>query len=117
MLSCKFRLTSEKIADRVGLTLSNNFTEKTGLKKVIENKGEDAAKYHSIMTQLYVSQAFPKVGQLAQEALAAIEKGDMLKANLSVLRKLIRWYTPVSLVELKTTLADKLIEEEKYWLV
>ncbi len=86
-------------------------------KKVIENKGEDAAKYHSIMTQLYVAQAFPKVGQLAHEALAAIEKGDMLKANLSVLRKLIRWYTPVSLVELKTTLADKLIEEEKYWLV
>ncbi|RLD97006.1 MAG: hypothetical protein DRI92_06355 [Aquificota bacterium] len=68
------------------------------------------------MTQLYVAQAFPRVVQLAQEALAAIEKGDMLKANLSVLRKLTRWYTPVPLVDLKTMVADKLIEEEKYWI-
>ncbi len=86
-------------------------------KKVMEKNGEDKAKYHLAMTQLYVAQAFPRVAQLAQEALAAIEKGDMLKANLSVLRKLTRWYTPVSLVDLKTMLADKLIEEEKYWIV
>ena len=85
-------------------------------KKVLEEKGQDRARYHVVMTQLYVAQAFPRVVQLAQEALAAIEKGDMLKANLSVLRKLTRWYTPVPLVDLKTMVADKLIEEEKYWI-
>ena len=86
-------------------------------KKVLEEKGQDRARYHVVMTQLYVAQAFPRVAQLAQEALAAIEKGDMLKANLSILRKLTRWYTPVPLVDLKTMVADKLIEEEKYWIV
>jgi len=85
-------------------------------KKVLEEKGQDRARYHVVMTQLYVAQAFPRVAQLAQEALAAIEKGDMLKANLSILRKLTRWYTPVPLVDLKTMVADKLIEEEKYWI-
>ena len=84
--------------------------------KVIEAEGEEKANYHMIATQLYVAHAFPRVAQLAQEALSAIEKGDMLKANLSVLRKLTRWYAPPALVELKTQLADKVIEEEKYWI-
>lgn len=84
--------------------------------KIMESEGQEKARYQVIATQLYVAHAFPRVAQLAQEALAAIEKGDMLKANLSVLRKLTRWYALPSLVELKTQLADKVIEEEKYWI-
>lgn len=85
-------------------------------KKIIETKGQEGASYQMDMTKLYVAQAFARVAQLAQEALAGIEKGDMLKANLSVLRKLTRWYTPPALVELKTRVANKVIEEEGYWL-
>jgi alkylation response protein AidB-like acyl-CoA dehydrogenase len=86
-------------------------------KKLLEEKGEEKFRYHVAVTKLYVAQAFPRVAQLAQEALAAIEKGDMLKANLSVLRKFTRWYALPDLVQLKTEVADKLIEEEKYWIV
>jgi alkylation response protein AidB-like acyl-CoA dehydrogenase len=84
--------------------------------KIVEAQGQEKARYQMAATQLYVARAFPRITQLAQEALSAIEKGDMLKANLSVLRKLTRWYAPPALVELKTQLADKLIEEEKYWI-
>ena len=84
--------------------------------KVMETEGEEKTSYQMVATQLYVAHAFPRITQLAQEALSAIEKGDMLKTNLSVLRKLTRWYAPPALVELKTQLADKVIEEEKYWI-
>ncbi len=85
-------------------------------KKVMQKGDEEKARYHLAITRLYVAQAFARVTHLAQEALSAIERGDVLKANLSILRKLTRWYTPVSSVDLKTMVADRLIEEERYWL-
>ena len=82
--------------------------------KIAENSGEEKAKYQAAMTKFFFSEAFPKMAANANRVLCCIESGDMLRTQLSIVRKLTRWYIPGNPVELIRTIADKVIEEEKY---
>lgn len=82
--------------------------------KIAENQGEDKAKYQVAMTKYFFAEAFPRMALNANKVLCSIESGDMLRTQLSVVRKLTRWYVPENLVQLIRDIAGKVIEEEKY---
>ena len=82
--------------------------------KIAENKGKEKARYQAAMTKYYFAETFPKLALYATKALCATESGDTLRTQLSIVRKLTRWYVPSNIVELIRTIADKVIEEEKY---
>ncbi|MCF8565275.1 acyl-CoA dehydrogenase family protein [Alicyclobacillus tolerans] len=65
------------------------------------------------MVRIYTREAFSRIESNARDVLAAMEEGDMLRTQLSVLKKLTR-YTPVNAKEIKRQIAKRVIEAEKY---
>jgi len=81
--------------------------------KAIAKNGLDKEQHKLNMTVAYVQDAFDKVETLAKEALAAMEEGDELRMRLSILKKLTR-RTPLNTIQLKRTIADRVIEAGGY---
>jgi len=81
--------------------------------KAIAKNGLDKEQHKLDMTVAYVQDAFDKVEALAKEALAAMEEGDELRMRLSILKKLTR-RTPLNTIQLKRTIADRVIEAGGY---
>lgn len=65
------------------------------------------------MTQVFAYEAFLRIEGLARETLAAVETGDMLRMQLSVLKKLTRT-TPLDTVALKRSIAARVVSRERY---
>ncbi|MEK0312937.1 acyl-CoA dehydrogenase family protein [Cohnella sp. 56] len=82
-------------------------------KKQIEAQGEDKSALKIAMTRVFVHEAFGRIEALAKEALAAVEEGDALRTQLSVLKKLTR-RSPVNTVQLKRQIAAGVIRAEGY---
>jgi len=76
-------------------------------------KNEEKAQHKVLMTRAYVNDAFTKIELLARETLAYMEQGDMLRTQLSILKKLTR-YTPQNVVGLKRDLANHVLDQEGY---
>ncbi|MFD2171724.1 acyl-CoA dehydrogenase family protein [Tumebacillus lipolyticus] len=81
--------------------------------KQIAQEGEAKAAHKINMTRVFVNDTFGKIELLARETLAAMEAGDLLRTQLSVLKKLTR-YTPQNTIKLKRELADRVIEQAGY---
>lgn len=79
----------------------------------IAKQGEDQSACAIDVTRVFVHEAFGTMESLAKETLAAIEAGDVLLTQLSVLKKLVR-RTPVNTVKLKRQIAARVIESEKF---
>lgn len=82
-------------------------------RKRIGRDGEEKAGHAVRMTIAYVHKAFGRIEAAAREALASLAAGDMLRTQLSVLKKLTR-RTPVNLTALKRQIAARVIEAERY---
>ncbi|WP_010498070.1 acyl-CoA dehydrogenase family protein [Paenibacillus elgii] len=82
-------------------------------KKQIAAGGEGKALNATDMTTVFVHESFARIEEWAKEALAAMESGDMLRTQLSVLKKLTR-KTPINAIEIKREIASRVIEAEKY---
>ncbi|SDW77131.1 Acyl-CoA dehydrogenase [Marininema mesophilum] len=82
-------------------------------KKAIEKDGEEKAKAKVELTTAYVYEAFPRIEQCSKRILAAMEEGDTLRTQLSILKKLTR-YDLINEIELKRNIAKRIIEEECY---
>lgn len=65
------------------------------------------------MTVAFVQEQFGRIETWAKEVLAAMESGDVLRTQLSVLKKLTK-RSAVNTLELKRQIASKVIEAEKY---
>jgi len=83
--------------------------------KIFETKGEAAAALPLAMTRVYLSQAMEKIESAARKVIAAVAEGDMLRTQLSILRRLAK-YEPFNTVELRQQIAQKMIERGKYSL-
>ncbi|MGG4046940.1 acyl-CoA dehydrogenase family protein [Paenibacillus favisporus] len=83
--------------------------------KIIDRSGEDKARLPILMTTVFVHDEFHKIETWAKEVLAAMESGDTLRTQLSVLKKLTR-KSPVNTLGLKREIAEKVIAAEKYVL-
>jgi alkylation response protein AidB-like acyl-CoA dehydrogenase len=82
-------------------------------KKALDKEGEEKAKLKADLTRAYVYEAFPRIEQRARHILSAMEEGDVLRTQLSVLRKLTR-YTPINEVALKRSIAKQVLEADGY---
>ena len=81
--------------------------------KALRGEGAAAAQPKLDLAVVYTHEAFERIGALGRKALAAIEEGDALRTQLSILKKLTR-YEPVNTVALKRRVAARVIEAGKY---
>nr|WP_128894013.1 acyl-CoA dehydrogenase family protein [Longirhabdus pacifica] len=65
------------------------------------------------MTQCFIQEKFESAVVIGKHALSAMEAGDMLHTQLSIVRKMER-YTPDNLVAMKRKIAEQVIEKEQY---
>ncbi|MFF2886069.1 acyl-CoA dehydrogenase family protein [Paenibacillus sp. NPDC057967] len=78
-----------------------------------ESKDAEQAGLAQAMTEVFIQEAMEKVEGLAKTALAALESGDGLQMQLSVLKKLMR--APlVNTIALKREIAARVIRSEQY---
>ncbi|MDR6225771.1 acyl-CoA dehydrogenase family protein [Desmospora profundinema] len=82
-------------------------------KKTLDKVGEEKASLQIDLTTAYVYEAFPRIEQKAKRILAAMEEGDTLRTQLSILKKLTR-YEAINEVALKRKIAARILEEERY---
>lgn len=82
-------------------------------KKAIEKNGEEKEQAKIDLTRAFIYESFQKVDAFARHTLAALEEGDVLRTQLSVLKKLTR-IQPINEVELKRTIAARILDAEKY---
>ncbi|MBP3950764.1 acyl-CoA dehydrogenase family protein [Bacillus suaedae] len=82
-------------------------------KKLIDKKGEAHCQNSIEMTQVIVHESFDIIEHLAKDALSAMESGDILRTQLSILKKLAR-RVPVNTIELKRQIAKRVISAEKF---
>ncbi len=81
--------------------------------KIVAEKGEEKANHSIIMTQVAVHEAFSTVEALAKEMLVAMEEGDVLRTQLSLLKKLSR-RSPINTLLLKRQIAEKVVSAERF---
>jgi alkylation response protein AidB-like acyl-CoA dehydrogenase len=81
--------------------------------KQLAKDGAEKAKHKIAMTQIFVNESFGRIEAIAKETLAAMEEGDVLKTQLSVLKKLVR-STPINAVKIKRELASHIVDQESY---
>ncbi|MGV2806227.1 acyl-CoA dehydrogenase, partial [Clostridium perfringens] len=82
-------------------------------RKQIERTSEEKAASMIEMTQVFAYEAFQRIEALAKETLASVETGDMLRMQLSVLKKLTRC-PPVDTVALNRSIAARVVKNERY---
>src|SRR6266481_4218935 len=83
--------------------------------KLVEQKGEAAAELPIEMTRVYITQALEKVEAAAKKVIADVAEGDMLRAQLAIVRRLSK-HEPFNTIALCQQIAQKTIERGKYTL-
>jgi alkylation response protein AidB-like acyl-CoA dehydrogenase len=82
-------------------------------KKAISKNGEDKEQAKIDLTRAFIYESFQRVESFARHTLAALEEGDVLRTQLSVLKRLTR-LEPLNEVALKRTIAARILDAEKY---
>ncbi|MDA3859806.1 MAG: acyl-CoA dehydrogenase family protein [Melioribacteraceae bacterium] len=82
-------------------------------KKLIAMKGEEAAKTYIEMTKVYLNDSIDKINLYGKQAITSYAEGDELKLMLMGLKRFTK-FQPVNTKELRRSIADKLIEANKY---
>jgi butyryl-CoA dehydrogenase len=65
------------------------------------------------MTQVYVARAMETIEAAARKVIAAIAEGDMLRTQMAILRRLLK-YEPINTIALREKVAARVIEQGKY---
>jgi hypothetical protein len=81
--------------------------------KSMEKFGDEKSQIQKAMVKVYVNDALGRVEGFAKQAFAAIAEGDILRTQLSALKKLTR-FTPVNTIALRREIADSVIKIGKY---
>ncbi len=81
--------------------------------KSMERAGDEKAQIRKDMVKVYVHEAFDRIESFAKQTLSAIAEGDMLRTQLSALKKLTR-FTPVNTIGLRREIADYVIKIGRY---
>jgi len=82
-------------------------------KKLIAHNGEASASLPIAMTQAYSARAMETIECAARKVIAAIAEGDMLRTQMAILRRLIK-YEPVNTIALRRQIAARVLEAGKY---
>ncbi len=81
--------------------------------KTMERFHDERAEIQKAMVKVYVNDAFDRIEGFARQSLSAISEGDVLRTQLSGLKKLTR-FTPVNTVALRRAIADHVIKVGRY---
>jgi butyryl-CoA dehydrogenase len=81
--------------------------------KVLARQGEKAADMPITMTRVYLSRGMERVESSARKVIAAIAEGDMLRTQIAILRRLVK-YEPINTIALREKIAARVIEQGKY---
>lgn len=82
-------------------------------RKLMAKSGEEKAKLAMQMTSVYVHETLADIERIAKNTLAAMESGDMLRTQLSILKKLTK-SSPIDAISIKRDIAARVIQAEKY---
>ncbi|WP_202080347.1 acyl-CoA dehydrogenase family protein [Caldalkalibacillus salinus] len=82
-------------------------------KKIRDKGGEPKAKQAIDMTEVFVHESMEKMEKWAKDVITEMESGDMLRTQLSILKKLTK-RQPMSYISKKRHIAQKVIAAEKY---
>ena len=83
-------------------------------RKNIKRFGEDSQKYQIKMTQLYLYNAVDIVSRKAKEAIVSFAEGDEQRMMLMGLKRFTKYQNQPNVAALRTEIADKVNEENKY---
>ena len=81
--------------------------------KSMEKFGDEKSEIQKAMVKVYVNDAFNRVEGFGKQAFAAIAEGDILRTQLSALKKLTR-FTPVNTIGLRREIADYVVKIGRY---
>lgn len=82
-------------------------------RKMIDRAGEEKCQNAIEMTIVFIQDEFQRIEQWAKEVLSAMESGDTLRTQLSILKKLTRRST-INTIAIKRNIAARVIDAEKY---
>lgn len=82
-------------------------------KRKLAVDGEASATLAMQMAQVFVHESFAKIESLAKEVLAYVEAGDMLRMQLSVLKKLCR-RSELNSIGLEREIAKAIVAQEQF---
>src|SRR5690242_15809598 len=75
--------------------------------------GDNQAELAIAMTQVYVAEAMEKIEAAARKVIAAVAEGDMLRTQMAILRRLLK-YDPINTIALREKIAARMIDAGKY---
>lgn len=101
------------IADMV---IETYIAESTVLRaeKIMNTKGEEAAKHQIDMARLFMYDAVEKLARNGKEAILAFTQGDDQRILLMGLKRFTKWNDNPNPNALRRSIADKVIAENKY---
>ncbi|HUS18699.1 MAG TPA: acyl-CoA dehydrogenase family protein [Terriglobales bacterium] len=83
--------------------------------KLVAKNGEAPAENAVNMARIYMATSIDKVESAAKKVLAACAEGDMLRTQMTILRRLFK-NEPIDSITLRQKVADKVLESGKYVL-
>ena len=85
-------------------------------RKFIEAQGEQKAALVTAMTQIYIAGAMSRLEASAKKVIAAVAEGDMLRTQMAIVRRLVK-FEPVNVIALQEKVAARVLETGKYLTV
>jgi len=82
-------------------------------RKFIETHGEQKASLVTAMTQIYIAGAMNRLEASAKKVIAAVAEGDMLRTQMAIVRRLVK-FDPVDVIALQEQVAARVLETGKY---
>lgn len=76
--------------------------------------GEDSQKEQIAMSKLYLYHAVDLINSRAKEGIVSFAEGDEQRMMLMGLKRFTKYQNHPNVVELRNTIADKVIAENKY---
>jgi hypothetical protein len=78
-------------------------------------KRKPSSGIHRDVVRTFINDAMSRVEMSARQVLASVSEGDLLRAHLSALRRLIRW-APIDTIRARQRVAEYLIDQNRYLL-
>jgi hypothetical protein len=83
--------------------------------KIVAAQGSEAAEIYVAMTRIYADKAMSTIELSARKVIAAVAEGDMLRTQLTILRRLSK-HDSADTIGLRRQVARYVIQTGKYSL-
>ena len=81
--------------------------------KHIETQGEAKGALVTALTQIYITGAMNRLEASAKKVIAAVAEGDMLRSQIAIVRRLVK-FEPANVIGLEEQVAARVLETGKY---